>query len=575
MSRKSKATPSSLPVRPSGKGAATVALSKDTSPEPSKPALDPSYGERLAHNHPDAQYWLPFDNTVNYRSSFSQPPLKVERFLYTVYKVTSAVKSKFPKPFVVSKTNSRPDLSFYLRLKPPPEVMQVLKVYTKGACIALNASFGIPQVDTPTLTPPYHPKDPLDDSDNTLPTFTKGKGKAASSARKHARSPSDEESEPKKHQSRRKAKPSDSDADYVVNDDDKDHDELANDAEESAEPEQAPEGPEARKDEEEEGKDEEDEEEEEEEVIKAPPKKAAKGVAGGKAKVVPATALAAPISPPFAGPPSDPKKVKAMPVEQIGHDLVIEASKLPFLNKGPPTCTNCIPRSHDCKPCITSCTNHCQRCNNGHMVCSRGRTAPELLTSFERLRPILTVSPSALNTALISLVAARRELDLQWIQLTRMSAQYDQQLQELVDIILQQNDAFNAEYVRLFYEDSSDREVLQGLLERALRHTSPEERHRDRDIDALPNFGAVKPILQQTPGLVPVAPSHPLVVPLTQEAALQVFAKPLAAVPSSNSSLVAGPSTAPLFPSPGHTLIGLAVPPSTSAEMEGVENAGS
>jgi hypothetical protein len=206
---------------------------------------------------------------------------------------------------------------------------------------------------------------------------------------------------------------------------------------------------------------------------------------------------------------------------------------------------------------------------------------------------------------------ARRELDLQWIQLTRMSAQYDQQLQELVDIILQQNDGFDTEYVRLFYEDPGDHEVLQGLFEHALRHTSAEERHRDHyarhpitpvvhkpklsvnepsnsytqlvpsgdsrisDIDALPNFDAVKPILQQSPGLVPVVPSHPLAVPLTQKAALRVFAKPLAAVPSNSASLVAGPSAAPLFLSPGHTLVGPAVPPSTSAAMEGVENSGS
>ncbi|KAJ7811702.1 hypothetical protein B0H14DRAFT_2606372 [Mycena olivaceomarginata] len=300
-----------------------------------------------------------------------------------------------------------------------------------------------------------------------------------------------------------------------------------------------------------------------------------------------------------------------MPVEQIGHDLVTEASKPPFLNKGPPACTNCISHGHNCKPCITSRTNRCQCCNDRHMVCSRGRTAPELLTSFECLRPVLMVSPSALNTALISLVTARRELDLQWIQLTCMSVQYDQQLQELIDIILQQDDAFDTEYVQLSYKDPTDREVLQGLLEHALRHTSPEERHRDwyarhpvtpvvynpepsvdkpansytrlvpfddpciSDIDALPNFGAVKSILQQTPGLVPVAPSHPLAAPLTQEAALRAFAKPSAAVPSSSSSLVAGPSTAPLFPSPGHTLIGPAVPPLTSAAMEEVENTGS
>jgi hypothetical protein len=85
-----------------------------------------------------------------------------------------------------------------------------------------------------------------------------------------------------------------------------------------------------------------------------------------------------------------------MPVEQVGHDLVTEASKPPFLNKGPPACTNCISRGHDCKPCITSRTNRCQRCNDGHMVCSRGRTAPELLTSFERLCPVLAVAPSGI-----------------------------------------------------------------------------------------------------------------------------------------------------------------------------------
>jgi hypothetical protein len=87
-----------------------------------------------------------------------------------------------------------------------------------------------------------------------------------------------------------------------------------------------------------------------------------------------------------------------MPVEQIGHGLITEAAKPPFLNKGPPTCTNCISRGHNCKPCITSRTNCCQRCHNGHMVCSCGRTAPELLTSFERLCPILAVLPSGTIT---------------------------------------------------------------------------------------------------------------------------------------------------------------------------------
>jgi hypothetical protein len=83
----------------------------------------------------------------------------------------------------------------------------------------------------------------------------------------------------------------------------------------------------------------------------------------------------------------------------------------------------------------------------------------------------------ALNTALISLVMARCELDLQWIQITCLSSQYDQQLQEVVNIILQQNDTFGAVYVQLFYKDPKDHDILQGLLERIVQHSSPESRH--------------------------------------------------------------------------------------------------
>jgi hypothetical protein len=62
---------------------------------------------------------------------------------------------------------------------------------------------------------------------------------------------------------------------------------------------------------------------------------------------------------------------------------------------------------------------------------------------------------------LISLVMARHELDLQWIQLNRLSAQYNQSMQELIDVLLQQDDAFNADFVRYFYEDPSDCDVLK------------------------------------------------------------------------------------------------------------------
>jgi hypothetical protein len=101
-------------------------------------------------------------------------------------------------------------------------------------------------------------------------------------------------------------------------------------------------------------------------------------------------------------------------------------------------------------------------------------------------------------------------------------------------------------------------------------HLVPFEDPRISNIDALPNFGTITPILQRAPGSVPDTPPRLKAVKLTQETALQVFAKPLAAAPS----MVAGPSTVPLVPSPGHTLVGPAVPPSTSAAMEGLGDSG-
>jgi hypothetical protein len=195
--------------------------------------------------------------------------------------------------------------------------------------------------------------------------------------------------------------------------------------------------------------------------------------------------------------------------------------------------------------------------------------------------------------ALISLVMARRELDLQWVQVTRLSAQYNQQMQELVDVLLQQSDAFHADFVRHFYEDETDREVLQGILERGLQMSTALSRHQDRytrhpvspvvhnpkpsanepefsytrllppadaplgALEDIPNVSAVANVLQRAPTQASATSAPNSFDSLTKADALQYLAN------------AAGPSTAP-----GHTLVGPAVPPSTSAEMEGVENAG-
>jgi hypothetical protein len=114
----------------------------------------------------------------------------------------------------------------------------------------------------------------------------------------------------------------------------------------------------------EEGQDELEDNEEDAATSQEPPKKAVKSAATGKAKAAPAL----PTSPLFAGPHKsfsallksdlivlspvarDAKAVQDLPVEMVGHDLVTDAVKPPFINQGPPACTNCISCSHDCQP---------------------------------------------------------------------------------------------------------------------------------------------------------------------------------------------------------------------------------
>ncbi|KAJ7687463.1 hypothetical protein B0H14DRAFT_2653844 [Mycena olivaceomarginata] len=108
-----------------------------------------------------------------------------------------------------------------------------------------------------------------------------------------------------------------------------------------------------------------------------------------------------------------------------------------------------------------------------------------------------------------------------------MSSQYDQQLQEVVDILLQQNDAFDArtpmiaKFCKVSSSALSATRPLRNVTETGtarhpitpvVNHPQPtvdEPRNsytrrvpfdepRISDIVRYPNFGAVKPILQQT-----------------------------------------------------------------------------
>jgi hypothetical protein len=53
------------PVPKGSKSAATVALSKDASPEATKSQSCSTFSDCLAYDHPDAEYWTPFDNTAS------------------------------------------------------------------------------------------------------------------------------------------------------------------------------------------------------------------------------------------------------------------------------------------------------------------------------------------------------------------------------------------------------------------------------------------------------------------------------------------------------------------------------
>ncbi|KAJ7763686.1 hypothetical protein B0H14DRAFT_3510593 [Mycena olivaceomarginata] len=157
---------------------------------------------------------------------------------------------------------------------------------------------------------------------------------------------------------------------------------------------------------------------------------------------------------------------------------------------------------------------------------------------------------------------------------------------EVVNVLLQQNNVFNAKYVHLFFENTNNCNVLCGLLEHAVQHSTPESCHQDHhkrhpitpvvcnpaltvnqpvysytrlappadpqvgSLKSLPNVSAIAPVLQCSASQASNTSSHPMAVKLTKEVALWVFTRPSGSAPSSSSLLPAGPLDAPPVPSP-------------------------
>ncbi|KAJ7789258.1 hypothetical protein B0H14DRAFT_2627416 [Mycena olivaceomarginata] len=193
--------------------------------------------------------------------------------------------------------------------------------------------------------------------------------------------------------------------------------------------------------------------------------------------------------------------------------------------------------------------------------------------------------------------------------ITRLSVQYNQQMQELVDVLLQQSEAFHADFVCHFYEDETDCEVLQGILERGLQMSTALSRHQDRyawhpvspvvhtpklpanepeslytcllpPADALlgvlkdiPIVSAIAKVLQHTSLQVSATRAPNTFDSLTKEATLEYLTNVAPSVSGSSSMLAGSLSMAPTS-SPTRSLVGPAAPHSTSTAMEGVEGCG-
>ncbi|KAJ7791098.1 hypothetical protein B0H13DRAFT_1936073, partial [Mycena leptocephala] len=235
-----------------------------------------------------------------------------------------------------------------------------------------------------------------------------------------------------------------------------------------------------------------------------------------------------------------------LPATQLVPTSFVQDGLVPALySKAPFKCHSCIVLNKTCRS--RGMNIPCEECNSSKHKCSIVASPVRFLQNLEELRPMMNLGPEVLSRALLNAIELRRECDMVYAQLARLTHRFELSLDEVFLRFSNMDDVLPEDYVRFGFENPADVDLLRNLSNQIRSTRLP---HPDLEMQHLENHPTTDVLSRRAPGdptttnsyYLPTAPPSLAEAPTLDD---------LPAITSYGSSIFAGqPPRA--SPSAGH-----------------------
>ncbi|KAJ7794666.1 hypothetical protein B0H13DRAFT_2393323 [Mycena leptocephala] len=108
----------------------------------------------------------------------------------------------------------------------------------------------------------------------------------------------------------------------------------------------------------------------------------------------------------------------------------------------------------------------CEECNSSKHKCSTVASPVRFLQNLEELCPMINLGPEVLSCALLTSIELRRDCDLLYAQLVRLTHRFEASINEVVLCFSNMDDVLPEDYVRFGFENPADVDLLRNISDR-------------------------------------------------------------------------------------------------------------
>ncbi|KAJ7846174.1 hypothetical protein B0H13DRAFT_1907960 [Mycena leptocephala] len=224
-----------------------------------------------------------------------------------------------------------------------------------------------------------------------------------------------------------------------------------------------------------------------------------------------------------------------LPATQLVPTSFVQDGLVPALySKVPFKCHSCIVLS---KLCHSRGMNvPCEECNSSKHKCSIVASPVRFLQNLEELRPMINLGPEVLSRALLNAIELRRDCDMVYSQLVRLTHRFELSLDEVILRFSNMDDVLPEDYIRFGFENPADVDLLRKLSDRVRSTRLPQP---DLEMQHLENHPTTDILAGSAPGDPTTINEYylPTEPPLTSEA---LTTDDIPAIDSYGSSIFAG-----------------------------------